>query len=89
VDTYRCWGLADLARKATEPESLRRAVAFWFFRELPGIDLDPWPLRKSAVLYLPESLRLDPAPTAGASEPAEPPLDSTWDVSPGPARSSD
>ncbi len=36
------------------PASLRRAVAFYFFRELPGIPLEPWPLRKGAALYLPD-----------------------------------
>jgi len=72
VDGYRSWGLDDLARLAGDPPSLRRAVAFWFFRELPGLDLDPWPLRKSAVLYLPES------PRTGASladERPEPPIE--------------
>lgn len=70
VDGYRAWTLDDLPRLLGDAANWRRAVAFYFFRELPGLDLEPWPLRKGAVLYLPD---VECGPDAAADGLDEPP----------------
>lgn len=52
-ETYRSWTPAGAIAASVDPDAWRRGLAFFFYRERLGADLDPWPLRKAAALYLP------------------------------------
>lgn len=62
LDGYRRWTAADLTALGTA-SGWRALVGFWFFREIPGLATEPWPLRREAVLYLSRAPAPCPAPT--------------------------